>query len=266
MEFIDIENLTKRLPMIKADFQSKKPFRFVAFENFFIPEMAELIYANYPLIENGIWDGKTYIDQKNKFQKTEFAPDSIMNKVFKELNSKEIINWLQTVSEFKEEIIADDDLFGGGLHQSINGAFLNIHVDYNIHPKTKYHRRLNLIVYMNKNWKDEYGGNIELWDLTKEKKEVIAKYPPSFNRCVIFETNEISFHGHPTPLKTPIGVNRKSLATYYYSKTRPENEIADAHNTIYINTEGMFGQIKRFNSGIKSFLERVKGKYIFPKH
>ena len=83
---------------------------------------------------------------------------------------------------------------------------------------------------------------------------------PTFNRCVIFETNEISFHGHPKPLKTPKEINRKSIATYYYTKTRPEHEIAAGHNTVYINTEGVSGQVKRFTSGVKALLERVNKK------
>jgi hypothetical protein len=89
---------------------------------------------------------------------------------------------------------------------------------------------------------------------------MIAKYAPTFNRCVIFETNEISFHGHPKPLKTPEGVTRKSIVAYYYTKTRPADEIANEHNTIYVNTEGILGHIKRFKSGVKAFLERINKK------
>ncbi len=112
---------------------------------------------------------------------------------------------------------------------------------------------------MNKDWKDEYEGHLELWDFTdKNNGKLLDRYAPLFNRCVIFETNEISYHGHPKPLKTPKGVSRKSLAAYYYTKTRNENEIAPEHNTIYVNTEGIFGQIKRFQSGVIAFLERIK--------
>ena len=146
-----------------------------------------------------------------------------------------------------------------GLHQSVAGAFLNVHVDYNYHPKTKYHRRLNVLVYMNKDWKDKYEGHLELWDTTDGKRERISRIAPEFNRCVIFETNEISYHGHPKALKTPPDVNRKSLATYYYTKTRPEHEIALDHNTVHMNTEGAAGQIKRLQSGVKAFFERIKG-------
>lgn len=260
MELIDIKNLTENFNELKRDFHSKKPFKYIVFENFFLPDIAEEIYNSYPSIENGKWDGTTYIDQKNKFQKTKFEEGSLMQNVFNELNSAEFLNWLQNLTEFEEEILGDSDLFGGGLHQSTNGAFLNVHIDYNIHPKTQYHRRLNVLVYMNKNWKDEYEGHLELWDLSNDNKILLSKCAPTFNRCVIFETNEISFHGHPKPLKTPKEINRKSIATYYYTKTRPEHEIAAGHNTVYINTEGVSGQVKRFTSGVKALLERVNKK------
>jgi Rps23 Pro-64 3,4-dihydroxylase Tpa1-like proline 4-hydroxylase len=260
MKFIDIETLGARLNELKNEYQSKKPFRYVIFENFFSEEVAEKILREYPEVSEGKWDGTTYLDQKNKFSKAKFEKDSVMQEVFNELNSSTFLKWLNQLSGIEEELIGDDELFGGGLHQSIYGAFLNVHVDYNINPKTKYHRRLNVLVYMNKEWKDEYEGHLELWDLTEGKKDMLERVAPSFNRCVIFETNEISFHGHPKQLCTPKDVNRKSIATYYYTKNRPLNEIADEHNTIYVNTEGAFGKVKRFKSGVKAILERINNK------
>lgn len=260
MEFINFNSLSERQSSIKEDYQSKKPFRYVVFENFFSPEKAELIHKNYPSIEDGKWDGTTYLDQKNKFQKTKFEKGAVMDKVFSEMNSAEFLKWLQEVTEIEDKLVGDEELFGGGLHQSLAGAFLNVHVDYNFHPRTKMHRRLNVLVYMNKDWKDEYEGHLELWDLGKNEKILLGRYAPAFNRCVIFETNEISFHGHPKPLKTPKDINRKSIATYYYTATRPKNEIAGDHNTIYVNTEGVGGQVKRFTSGVKAFLERINKK------
>lgn len=260
MEFINLASLIDRQNAIKTEYQSKTPFRYIMFENFFHPDKADIILQNYPSIADGKWDGTTYLDQKNKFQKTKFEENSVMDKVFRELNSTEFLNWLQDITEVEDTLTGDEELFGGGLHQSTNGAFLNVHVDYNIHPKTKYHRRLNVLVYMNNNWKDEYEGHLELWDLSRGEKVLLGKYAPTFNRCVIFETNEISFHGHPKPVQTADNINRKSLATYYYTKTRPESEIAGDHNTVYVNTEGVSGQLKRFNSGVKAFLERINKK------
>ena len=257
MKYIDIENLRTRLNDLKNEYQSNKPFRYIVFENFFPKEIAENILLEYPETSNGKWNGLTYLDQKNKFQKTKFVKGSVMETVFDEFNSPLFLKWLNDLSETEEELIGDDELFGGGLHQSVKGAFLNVHIDYNINPKTKLHRRLNVLVYMNKNWKDEYEGHLELWDLSEGKKELLEKIAPSFNRCVIFETNEISFHGHPKQLNTPSGVNRKSLATYYYTKNRPAIETAGEHNTIYVNTEGTSGKVKRFKSGVKALLERI---------
>ena len=258
MNIFDRKTLDERLAEIKADFQSKNPFRYVAIDNFLPIDIAEKIHKNYPKVNLGEWDGTTYLDQKNKFQKSKFEANSFMQNVFDALNGEEFCLWLDKLTEFEEPLLGDPDLFGGGLHQSVNGAFLNVHVDYNIHPKTKYHRRLNVIIYLNKDWKEEYQGHNELWDFTNGKKILLDRVAPIFNRCVIFETNEISFHGHPTPLNTPEGVTRKSLATYYYTKDRPKHEKAGDHNTIYKNTEGTTGQLKRFIAGIKAFYERFK--------
>lgn len=258
MNIINISALNKRLPQLKEEFNAKKLFKYVVFDNFFDEQTADKILHSYPKIEDGKWDGTTYIDQKNKFQKTEFEKEPILNELFRELNSKDFLQWLQTLTEIEDELVGDEKLFGGGLHQSISGAFLNVHVDYNYHPETKYHRRLNVLIYMNKDWKGEYEGHLELWDMTKGKKR-IEKISPDFNRCVIFETNEISYHGHPHPLNTPKGINRKSIATYYYTKDRPKKEVSGEHNTVYVNTSGISGQMKRLKAAFKAARERLKG-------
>ena len=257
MDYIDFTSLNQRKEELKKSFQSKEPFRYLVFENFFKTDKADEILNNYPHIEEGVWDSKTYIDQKNKFQKTKFEKESVLQNAFDELNSPAFLKWLEDITEIEEPLIGDKDLFGGGLHQSIKGAFLNVHVDYNFHPKTKYHRRLNVLIYMNKDWKDEYEGNVEFWDFTDDKKDKLASVAPHFNRCVIFETNEISYHGHPKPLNAPEGINRKSMATYYYTKNRIDIDTAAEHNTLYKNTEGFDGQIKRFSSAFKALIERV---------
>ena len=256
MKFIDFESLEKRRVKIEQDYKSKKPFHFTVLEDFFRKEVVESIFASYPDIKNGQWDGTTYIDQKNKFQKTKFENGSIFNGVFEEINSEPFLKWLEKVTGITD-LLGDPDLFGGGLHQSISGAFLNVHVDYNIHPKTKFHRRLNVLVYMNKDWRDSYEGHLELWSVNDTEKKLLAKIAPLFNRCVIFETNEVSYHGHPKPLKTPREVNRKSIATYYYTQERPQTEVAGEHNTIYVNTEGVGGQLKRLMSGLVAIAERL---------
>lgn len=254
-EYIDIEKIKQNLDQHKKDWNSKKPFRYLSFENFFFNEKAELINNSYPNIDEGVWDNTTYINQKNKFQKSSFEKDSLFDKVFKELNHPEFLQILSEITGIYD-LIEDEELFGGGLHQSITGAFLDVHVDYNIHPKTKLHRMLNVLVYMNQEWKDEYEGHLELWDM--DKNERLERISPNFNRLAMFETNQISYHGHPHPLKSPKGISRKSIATYYYTKSRDEKDIADEHNTKYVNTTGSTGKLKNIKSGLKALIERIK--------
>jgi Rps23 Pro-64 3,4-dihydroxylase Tpa1-like proline 4-hydroxylase len=109
-------------------------------------------------------------------------------------------------------------LHGGGLHTHSTNGKLNVHLDYAIHPKLGLQRKLNLIVYLNDNWKEEWGGHIEFWshDETKNApKECVKKVAPLFNRAVLFDTTQNSWHGLPEPLKCPDGEMRKSLAVYY---------------------------------------------------
>lgn len=256
LELINLNYIKDNLNQLSQEWHAKKPFRYLVVENFLHSDKAEEILASYPSPWEGKWDNTTYVNQKNKFQKRKFDDGSILDKVFKELNSEEFLAEMEKITGI-ENLIPDEELFGGGLHQSITGAFLDVHIDYNIHPKTKQHRRMNIIIYMNKDWKDEYNGQLELWDM--DKKEMIEKIAPLFNRMVIFETNQISYHGHPHPLKSPKGLSRKSLATYYYTAERPANEIVGEHNTKYVNVEGGKGAVKNIKSAFKALIERVKG-------
>jgi Rps23 Pro-64 3,4-dihydroxylase Tpa1-like proline 4-hydroxylase len=133
-------------------------------------------------------------------------------------------------------VIPDPYYVGGGLHQIKPGGNLEVHVDFNRHSKFKLDRRINLLIYLNKNWKEEYGGHFELWNRDMSAAE--QKILPVFNRCAIFSTTEFSYHGHPTPLACPSDRTRKSMATYYYSNGRPEEEISSEHTTLFQSRPG----------------------------
>ena len=110
----------------------------------------------------------------------------------------------------------DDHLEGGGIHQSDKGGFLNIHADFTVHPHHRnWQRRINVLVYLNKSWQEEWGGKLELWD--KQMKACEKKILPIFNRCVIFNTDADSYHGHPEPMTCPEDSFRRSIALYYYT-------------------------------------------------
>ncbi|MCB1836271.1 MAG: 2OG-Fe(II) oxygenase [Alcanivoracaceae bacterium] len=120
-------------------------------------------------------------------------------------------------------LFADPGLFGAGLHCIPRGGFLNMHVDFNRHPRG-WRRRVNLLIYLNQVWQEDWGGHLVLGENQQER---IA---PLGGRAVIFETTEASWHGHPEPLSCPQDVQRRSLALYFYTEEPPPGE---AHTTIY---------------------------------
>jgi len=121
-------------------------------------------------------------------------------------------------------------LEGGGLHQSGRGGYLNVHTDFSMHHfHTNWHRRVNLILYLNPGWLEQWGGSLELWE--PRMARCGAKYPPLLNHALIFTTDERSLHGFPDPQKCPQGISRKSLALYYY--TVEQDKKFAVHSTDY---------------------------------
>ena len=108
---------------------------------------------------------------------------------------------------------------------------------------------------MNQEWNETYGGDLELWDM--EQYQCVKRLAPIFNRAVLFETSEISYHGHPTPLALPPGMTRKSLSVYYYTVERGAGVSAKPHNTLFRNTQGLKGALKVARSTVKAGVERI---------
>lgn len=152
-------------------------------------------------------------------------------------NSSTFITFLEILTGI-DGIIPDPHFEGGGLHQIERGGYLKMHVDFNRHNKMRLDRRLNLLIYLNKDWQEEYGGHLELWD--RNMTQCVKKVLPVFNRFVVFSTNDFSYHGHPEPLTCPEDRSRKSLALYYYTNGRPAEELADGntHSTIFMERPG----------------------------
>ena len=148
------------------------------------------------------------------------------------LTSNEFVNFLIKITGIKN-LLPDNEFHGGGLHLIPKGGRLGVHIDFSKHKKdTNLWRRCNVLLYLNKNWRDDWGGHLELWDLPKKKGgKCIKKIKPSFNKLVIFGTSKDSWHGHPQNLNCPEELMRASLATYYYSKDKG-SDISD-HSTIF---------------------------------
>ena len=155
--------------------------------------------------------------------------------------------------------MSDPYLMGGGLHEIKRGGVLKVHTDFNRHPIFNLDRRINVLIYLNKNWKKEYGGNLELWD--KNMNKCIKKIQPLFNSMVIFSTTDFSNHGHPDPLTCPDNISRKSLALYYFSSGRPKTEINDMNiknRTSFKNRAGYENDADEKKEYFKNYLRNLK--------
>jgi hypothetical protein len=135
---------------------------------------------------------------------------------------------------------------------------LKIHADFNKHPKTKLDRRINILIYLNKEWKEEYGGHFELWN--KDMTSCERKIKPDFNTLAIFSTSDFSYHGHPNPLLCPETMSRKSIALYYYSNGRPSQDIHSGlqdHGTLFKarKNETMDNEVKETKTNYRAILK-----------
>lgn len=210
------EKLEKILLENKKSYLQGKPFPHIVIDNFLKKSSVDEALKDFPGIENNSWIHYLhYNEKKHGLNKSERFPFSI-KKIIDELNSDYFLNFLTELTGI-ENLIADNALEGGGLHQSERGGFLNIHADFTVHPHhVNWKRRINVLVYFNKNWKEEYGGSLELW--SQDMSSCIKKVLPLFNRVVIFNTDETSYHGLPDPITCPQSLSRKSLALYYFTE------------------------------------------------
>ncbi|ABF09424.1 2OG-Fe(II) oxygenase [Cupriavidus metallidurans] len=240
---IDVARLLREEHLLTNEFAQQRPFRYIVIDNFLHADQAERIYKSYPAIDEA-WQNGNDVHTKGKWG-TPDVEGTVAGEFYREVNSPEFRTLLGRITGIPQ-LLQDPDLQGAGLHQIRDGGFLSVHIDFNRLRGSNLDRRLNLLVYMNPGWKEEWGGCLELWDM--EKKQMVSSVLPLLNRCVIFETNEISYHGHPVPVSSG-GVTRKSLSVYYYTDGR-DDVVADNHSTIYVNTQGAEGSAKLLKNGI----------------
>lgn len=146
-----------------------------------------------------------------------------------DLNAGPFLRFLEKLTGI-DHLLPDPHLVGGGIHLTRRGGHLGIHADFNWHERLQAHRRLNVLIYLTPDWRDGYGGELELWDTGA--KALVRRVEPLFNRMVVFATRSDTFHGHPRPWQSD-DVDRQSIALYYYTTQRPESEMREAHSTLY---------------------------------
>ena len=213
---IDLELWNSQLERLNTSYQSVAPFPHIVLDNFLSAAAARKALAVFPPVQDEGWIHYVHVNEKKHgLNKIELLPD-FFQLLIQQLNTPDFINWLSELTGIPN-LKADDSLEGGGLHQSPRGGYLNVHADFTVHPHRRHwRRRVNLLLYFNDNWQPGYRGDLELW--SKDMQQCVQKIAPLFNRCVIFNTDEDSFHGLPEPILCPEGETRKSLALYYFTE------------------------------------------------
>lgn len=221
---------------LRARYQSADPFPHIVLDGLFDDAVLDAVVSAFPKPDGMRWlsfDSAT--EKKLGFFHEHSTIDGTIRSFLDALNGFEMLLFLEALTGI-EGLIPDPYFGGGGLHQIEPGGFLKIHADFNVHPKLRLDRRANMLVYLNRDWKDEWGGHLELWN--RSMTECRQRIAPTFNRTVIFSTTDTSYHGHPHPLTAPAGVTRRSVSLYYYTSGRPEEERSPAHDTIFVEPLG----------------------------
>jgi len=205
-------------------FLTAKPFNHVIIDNFWTDEVAEQLVAEYPDYDSPTWTAHYHnpIEDKKTCNHWDKFPATTY-RAFTYLNSPEFVNIMERVT-CTHDIRTDVGLHGGGWHAHHRGGKLNIHLDYSIHPKLKLERHFNLIVYMTPDWDSAWGGGLELWSHnheTNQPKDCAVTIENRFNRAVLFDTTQYSWHGLPDDLTCPENTYRRSMAIYYLTDPAP---------------------------------------------
>jgi hypothetical protein len=214
----------------RAAYATARPFPHTVIDDLLPEEVLDGVLAEFPKPGEPDWfKFDSPLERKLATDDDSTMGDATRH-VLAELNSAPFIDFLEGLTGI-DGLVPDPHFVGGGLHQIERGGHLKVHADFNRHPRTDLERRLNVLVYLNRDWKPEYGGALELW--SRDMKTSEAQILPVFNRCVVFSTTSTSFHGHPEPLTCPEGETRKSMALYYYSRDPARESAGSEHNTLF---------------------------------
>jgi len=212
-------------------FRTARPFPSVCIDDFLEPGFAVEIARSYAEAFSSDAVHRTFnaVNEKRKSQIIDSARfPSPVARLADYCRSQAFRDVLSEITGIPD-LLWDERFIGGGMHQTAAHGLLDVHVDFNRLEGVGWYRRVNLLLFLNENWRDEWGGRLELWD--RDVRNCIHSFAPVLNRCVMFATSDISFHG-VTALTCPPDVARRSFALYYYTKDAPAGA-SHEHTTIF---------------------------------
>lgn len=233
------------------------PFPHVVIDDFLEADFAHEVLRSWPGYDEAATIGTSFrsINERNKVQVTDSARfPRPARELEKALGSSAFVDIVSSIFDIPD-LLPDAELVGGGLHQTGRRGRLDVHVDFNYIQARKLHRRLNILIFFNNGWPPRWGGQLELWNSDVSKR--IHSLDPIFNRCVIFETSDVSYHG-VTEVTCPKGVVRRSFAGYYYTRAAPAHWTGQSHSTIFKARPGE--SLKNRAMAVKHVSDMAKGR------
>ena len=218
--------------LLSEEYAQAQPYPHAVIDDIFPTAFTQLLLDHFP--QQAQAHDKVYEKGYGGTHKRQILPydcDETLRAAFALFNSAPMLQFIEALTGYKG-LLPDPYFAGGGLHETAAGGLLGIHADFQVNEPLQLYRRVNMLVYLNPDWKPEYGGNLELWD--RQMQACQQRVAPLFNRCVIFNTDADSFHGHPDPLTTPDGITRRSIALYYYQALPIPNAAGESRHTLYV--------------------------------
>lgn len=220
-------------------YRTATPYPHITIDDFLPIALATQILENFPhetTEKKAAEHALNYTGiQVNKRQVYPNDTNAFCRNLFGFFNSAAFLQFLERMTGITG-LIADPYFHGGGLHETSRGGKLGVHADFRVHEQLHLKRRLNVLIYLNQDWEEEFGGMLEIWDPSMTKK--CHSILPLFNRCVVFNTDAKSYHGHPEPLTCPPNRTRKSIALYYYTASKAIYEEVPSDSTMYVSRPG----------------------------
>lgn len=208
-------------------YQSGEPYHYTCIDNFLPTSVIDKVIADLDQLP----DAESSFSRAQENLKSSYIPERLpefSKNLFYAFNSRPFILFLEEMTGIKG-LIPDPYYIGAGIHKTLNGGHLDIHADFNVHPVMRVERRLNVLIYLNHDWQEDWGGSFEIWD--KEMANKMASFVPTYNRMVCFSTGSDTFHGNPEPVNHPNGDGRQSIALYYYTATWDDTR--KEHTTLF---------------------------------
>jgi hypothetical protein len=216
LKLVDLDRLRADLEVKAKTYQTAEPFPHIVVDDVLTPEAFRSAVDQFPAIDDPFWKGYLHV---NETKYCNVYPDTWadgLQAVAREFCSPEFVAYLEQLTGI-ENLLPDWSMDGGGLHQTLRGGHLNIHADFTTHHvHENWARRVNILLYLNEEWHEDWGGKLELWD--PEMTAVQDRVTPAGNRMLVFTTSHDSYHGHPDGLTCPPDVARRSMALYYFTE------------------------------------------------